>query len=144
MAQGTVQFFEEALVYLGNGAVDLDAGGMRVALYDAAAGWAAGTTSPAYTATNEVSSGNGYTSTGESITVTYTEDAGIATFAITVDVVWTQNGSGPTNIYWGLIYDDNAASKEAIAFIDMGDLANISLQDGNITINAGDVFKQQL
>lgn len=144
MAQGTVQFFEEALEHLADGTVDLDGGGIKIALFTNAGAptFTAADADPAYAVTNEVS-GTGYTAGGAAATCTWVEAGGTATFALSVDVTWSQNGAGPTDIYWGLVYDDNASAgpaDAALCYIDMGNAANISLQDGDITINAGTLF----
>jgi len=147
MAQGTVQYFEEALKYLGDGTIDLDRAGWKIALFTngGAPTFAPDDVAPAYSATNEVS-GTNYTAAGEDASVTWVQSGAVSTFSIDTNIVWSQNGAGPTDIYWGLIYDTNAigTTNAAVAYIDMGNAANISLQDGDITINAGDIFTLNL
>ena len=103
----------------------------KLALYTNSASFTAATTD--YTTTNEVS-GTGYTADGYALTgLTYTEASGVATLDDTGNVTWSQNGAGPTDIYWAILYNDSAASDEAIGFLDMG--GPVSLQDGDVTIN---------
>lgn len=83
--------------------------------------------------------GTGYTAggidiqTGQSLTVvsgpTYKYDS-------SVNPAWSQNGSGPTDIVAGLIYN-STTSDRAIAFVDMtvdGGSTPVSLVAGNVSI----------
>lgn len=146
MARGDTVRFDEALVNGGNGlleAQDVSSDTYKMALI---------TTLPAVTdATPTLSdytqvTGSGYTSGGETLTVTITETGGLTTVDITgaPAATWSQNGSGPTNIVAGLIYNDTVAAKPATHFVDFtadGSTA-ISLQDGDITYtpNASGLF----
>jgi hypothetical protein len=59
------------------------------------------------------------------------------------DVTWTQNASGFTTGKYGLIYSTTAASSDAIGVIDLtadGGTTPLSLQDGDIVIEAGTAF----
>ena len=81
---------------------------------------------------NEVS-GTGYTAGGATLSGTSTAEAsGVTTFDDTGNVTWSQNGAGPTNVYWAILYNDTAASDQAVGFLDMG--GPVSLQDGDISI----------
>ena len=146
MAQGTVQFFEESVLAVTDGTINLDTDSFKIALFPntGAPTFAAADAAPEYATTYNGAaecSGTNYTAGGASATITYDEAGGTTTFAISVDVTWTQDAAGPTNIYWGLLYSTTAgAGVDAIAFIDMGGAANISLQDGDITVNAGTAF----
>lgn len=139
MAQGTLTLFEEFSLNIGNGDHDLDGDSFRVALVTNAVVPTADLASPDFSDFTEVSTGNGYTTPGEAITCTWTEVGGTATFQVTSGATsWTQNGAGPTNIYYAIIYNTtHAGTNDAIAFIDMTADAGttpISLQDGDITI----------
>jgi hypothetical protein len=81
---------------------------------------------------NEVS-GTGYTAGGEELSGTSTAEAGgVTTFDDTGNVTWSQNGAGPTDIYWAILYNDDAASDQAVGFLDMG--GPVSLVDGDVSI----------
>jgi hypothetical protein len=81
---------------------------------------------------NEVS-GTGYTAGGFELTGTSTAEVdGVTTFDDTGNVLWSQNGAGPTDIYWAILYNDTAAADQAIGFLDMG--GPVSLVDGDVTI----------
>ena len=142
MAQGSVTCFEEFTKYIGDGSHDLNSDSFKIALLTTAP--TASDATPDYSdySGNEVS-GTGYTAAGASATLTWTEAAGTATLALGSNVTWSQNGAGPTNINYGLLYNTtHAGTNDAIAFIDMrdGGTTAISLQDGDVTINSGTIF----
>lgn len=147
MAQGDLSLFNEYSLEALTGTHDLSSGGntVRVALIDALP--VITQTTPTLSDFTEVS-GAGYTAGGEdigtnqSITVvsgpTYKYDS-------TTNPSWSQNGSGPTDVIAGLIYNDTEASDKCLGFIDMttdGGSTPISLQAGNISItwNASGIF----
>ena len=81
---------------------------------------------------NEVS-GTGYTAGGYSLTGTGTSEAdGVTTFDDTGNVTWSQNGAGPTDIYWGVLYNASASADQAVGFVDMG--GAVSLVDGDVSV----------
>lgn len=144
MAQGTVYTFEEFRDYIGDGSHDLDNDSFSIMLLSNThnSTIAIANATPDSGDYTEVS-GTGYSAGGESVTVTWTEVGGTATFATTSAASWTQNGSGPTDIRTALLYNTtHAGSNDAICYIDMtaDGSTPISLQDGDITINAGTVF----
>ena len=50
---------------------------------------------------------------------------------------WTQNGAGPTDVHYAIIFNDTDGSDKCVGFIDMttdGGTTPISLQAGNISI----------
>jgi hypothetical protein len=57
-------------------------------------------------------------------------------------VTVNQDGSGFTNARWGIIYNDTAAGKQAVGFVDLG--SDRSIQGGALTIDwsgaNGDIF----
>jgi len=83
-------------------------------------------------------SGTGYTAGGAAVSYTFTEAGGTATFAITSDISWAQNALGPEDAYYGVVYCDSAASKNAFCFIDLD--GPLSLRTGDITIGSGTLF----
>jgi hypothetical protein len=143
MAQGSVTTFEEFRKTIGDGSHDLDNDSFKIMLITNTTVPTAADATPDSADYTEVT-GTGYTAGGEAVTVTWTEAAGTATFATTSSAAWTQNGAGPTNIYYGIIYNTtHVGTNDAIGFIDMtadGGTTPISLQDGDITINSGTVF----
>jgi hypothetical protein len=137
MAQGTLTLFEEFALNIGDGTHDMDGDTFKIALITTLP--TAADATPALGDYTEVS-GAGYTAGGETLTTTYTETGGTATFATNgATITWTQNGSGPTNIVAGLIYNDTAAGDPAVCFIDFttdSGTTPVSLQDGDITWTA--------
>lgn len=145
MAQGTLTTFEEFRKYLADGSHDLDNDTFKCMLITNTTVPTAATATPDSADFTEVS-GGGYTAGGVTLTVTWTEAGGTATFDSSVNPSWTQNGTGPTNIYYAIIYNStHAGTNDAVAFIDMttdGGTTPISLQAGdiNITFNASGIF----
>ena len=143
MAQGSIVIFEEFRKTIGDGSHDLDADVFNIMLITNGVVPAANSATPDSADFTEVT-GTGYSAGGVSVTATWLEVGGTATFATTSAASWTQNGAGPANIYYGIIYNTtHAGTTDAIGFIDMTADAGttpISLIDGDITINAGNVF----
>ena len=135
MAQGDLTLFNEFSLQLGTGEHDLNATDtIKVALVTNATVPTASTTTPVLLDFTEVI-GNNYTAGGETMsTPTFTVVSG-STYKFDADnVSWTQNAGGPTDIYYGIIYNTTFA----IGFIDMtvdSGTTAISLAAGNISIN---------
>jgi hypothetical protein len=140
MAQGDLTLFDEYSLEILSGTHDQSAGGntFKVSLHSTALP-AASASAPSFGDWTECS-GSGYTTGGESITTgqsvsqvsgsTYKWDS-------TDNPSWAQNGSGPTDVIFALIYNDTDAGDKAVGFIDMttdGGTTPISLQAGNISI----------
>ena len=151
MARGDMKWFAQGIMDLGNKLHDLDGDDWRLGLVTngtvptkdtAAPHW--GGTGTTNFATTQVGTGGGYTGpivlTGEGWTLT----TGGAIYGID-QVSITQNASGFTDAYWGIIYNNTDANKRAIGFIDMG--GPVSLVAGNVTITfnsdatSGDALK---
>lgn len=141
MAQGDLTLFNEFSKELLGGTHNLAAAGntIKVMLITNAAVPSASTTTPTKSDFTEVT-GTGYTaggytiSGGQSVTVV---SGSVYKWDSTDNPSWTQNGSGPTNIYYAVIYNDTDASDKCIGFIDMtvdGGTTPISLQAGNVSI----------
>lgn len=145
MAQGDVTTFQEFRQTIADGTHDLDTHSFKLALVTATSAPTAADASPVWTSgydANEVTGGTSYTAGGEALTTAWDQVSGTGTFETTAPVTWTQDASGPTDISYGVIYNDTASGKPAIAFIDMrsGGTTPISLQDGDITVAADTVF----
>jgi len=135
MARNDWVTFEEFSLDLANGVHNLGSDTFKVALIDNTdTEPVAGTATPRWAdfSGNEVS-GTGYTAGGATLSGTSTaEAAGVTTFDDTGNVTWSQNGAGPTDIYWAVLYNDTAAADQAVGFLDMG--GPVSLVDGDVTI----------
>ena len=138
MAQGDLLFFNDFVDDLGKGKHVLGTDTIKFALVSNSTVPAVTTADPCFGAggtTNFAStevSGTGYTSGGEDISATFSTTTDTGTLDGT-GPSWSQNGAGPTNIRWGIIYNDSATNKDCIAFVDMGGGSDISLQDGDIS-----------
>ena len=134
MARNDWVTFEEYGKDVMDGAHNHDSDTFKVGLIDNSTPPTAADASPTWSdySGNEVS-GTGYTAGGATLSGTSTaEAAGVTTFDDTGNVTWSQNGAGPTNVYWAVLYNDTAASDQAVGFLDMG--GPVSLQDGDISI----------
>ena len=135
MARNDWVTFEEFSLDLSNKVHNLGSDIFKVGLVDETAPVpVAGSATPEWGdfSGNEVS-GTGYSAGGATLSGTSTaEAAGVTTFDDTGNVTWSQNGAGPTNIYWAILYNDTASSDECIGFLDMG--GPVSLIDGDVSI----------
>lgn len=138
MAQGDLTLFEEFADQLGNAIHNFENGGntFKVMLINNSTVATAGDTTPTKTDYTECS-GSGYTAGGDTVdNQSYDEASGVATYDGD-DVGWTQNASGPSDIYQAVLYNDTDASDTCIGFIDMttdGGTTPLDLADGDITI----------
>ena len=145
MARGDLTLFEEFANWLGNALMNFENGAdtFKSAVIDNTTPPTAADTTPAWGdySGNEVT-GTGYTAGGATLAnQSYDEVSGVATFDAD-DVVWTQNGAGPTDMYWDVNYDDSDTTTpdSAYCFVDMG--GPVSLVDGNVSVkwNASGIF----
>lgn len=140
MATGDIVVFDEAKLALLNGTHDLDTHTIKCAILDNTTTPAAGDTTPALADYTQVGAAGTYTTGGTTCTVSLTEAAGTVTFDLTTNPTWAADGSNDTDAYWALIYNDTAASDEAIAFVDLGGPVDMSAGDLTITWNGSGVF----
>lgn len=148
MAAGDITLFEEFADQLGMELHDFDNDTIKLALIDDTVTPTAADATPMWGAgsgvdydANEVTDAGGYTAGGITIPVTWSEADGVATLDDdSGDVSLAQDPSGFTDARWGILYNDSAASKNAIGFVDLG--ADVSEQDGpvNINWNASGIF----
>ena len=137
MAKGDLAIFEEFSAQVGLSKHELNANTLKLMLIStAAASVAASEAAPTYTTYSgaEMSSGNGYTTTGDTVASTsYAEAAGVGTLDGN-DVTWSQNASGFTTARTAILYNSTHASSVAICAIDLGS-TNVSLVDGDVTVS---------
>lgn len=86
--------------------------------------------------TNQLSTANGYTAGGQTLTsVTWNRSSGVATFD-SADLVWTASGGSLTARYL-IIYDDTASGKPLVGYMLLDNTpANVTVTDGN-TLTVG-------
>jgi hypothetical protein len=134
MARGDFTLFEEFADELGEGVHTLGSDTVKLGIVDDTLTPTAADATPRWAdySANEVTTAGGYTANGETLTtVTYTEAAGVATFDSDA-MSLTQDGSGFTDAYWAIMYNDSADADQAIGFIDLG--GPVSEQAGDVTI----------
>lgn len=149
MAQGDLTLFNQFTQDLAYGVHDMDADTFKFALCTNSTVPTAATAVPHFggTGTTDFSatecSGSGYTAGGIDVTAAVQALAGAAT-AIdgTTNPSWTQTAGGPTDIRWGIIYNDTDTSKRCVGFAQMTSGADASLVDGDVsfTFAAGGIF----
>lgn len=141
MAAGDLVIFNEARAYMydgGWGTTDT----IKLALLTATTTPTAADVTPALTDYTEVTAGGNYTAGGDTLDTwgnMITQSAGTVTFDDTgANVTWLQNAGNPTNARWALIYNSTAA--QAIGFVDLGSVFNMTTGDLVITWNASGIF----
>jgi hypothetical protein len=135
MATGDVTIFEEVAEMIGEETFNFESDTLKLGLIDNSTPPTAADATPRWAdySGNEVSTAGGYTADGETLaSVTYTEADGVATLDAD-NVSLSQDGSGFTDAYWGIIYDDTATNDEAIGFVELG--GPVSEQAGPVAIN---------
>lgn len=142
MAVGDIKWFSGALLELGKGTHNLSSNSLKVGLITSVTTPAISDTDPRWGAggsvnfsTNQVTPGGNYASGGPTLaSVTWTNVANVPTLRAT-DVTILQNAGNPTDARWGIVYNDTAANKNALAFIDFGSVRDLTT--GDFTINFG-------
>lgn len=102
-----------------------------------------GQTTPALTDFTEVTPGGNYSAGGillDTLVNLVSEAAGVMTFDSTVNPSWLQNAANPTNAYWGIVFNNTNANKDAIAYIDLGGPIDLTAGDLTVTWNASGLF----
>jgi len=142
MARGDLTLFDEFAQQLGQEDHQFESDTFKLGLINSTVPTASDS-APSWEdySSDEVSTSGGYTADGITLTSTFTYTGGVATFDAS-DVQLSQNGSGFTDAYWGIIYNwtQGGTIGEAIAFLDLG--GPVSEQDGpvNINWNANGIF----
>jgi hypothetical protein len=144
MATGTMKWFAQGLLDLGNKIHNLSSDTLKLgivttatvpSLSTAAPHW--GGTGTTNFATNQVSTGGTqYTGPKTLASVTWTLVSNVATLRAT-DISMTIDASGFTNGAYGIIYNDTDANKRALGFVELSAAGTLSLQAGAITIDWG-------
>jgi len=117
--------FSEQLV---RGVHDFDANTFKVVLTNSAP-TAANTI---LTDITQIANGGGYTTGGETTTITISETSGTTTVSGT-EIVWTGSGAGFGPFRYAVLYNDTAANDPLIAWFDYG-------SPGITLVGAGETF----
>lgn len=144
MAAGDITWFRQALLDLGKKVHDLSADTLKLGIVKSAANsgidptattadprWGAGGTTN-LSSSQVATGGTSYTGpqTLGSVTWTLVSNEPFLRAAV---VSLAQDASGFTNGRWGIIYNDTAAGKQALAFVDLG--GDKSLAAGGLSID---------
>jgi hypothetical protein len=144
MATGTMKWFAQGLMDLGNKIHDLDGDDWRLGIVTTATVPAVNTAAPHWGgtgttnfATNQVGTGGtSYTGplvlTSEAWTLTAT--GAVMDWADTV-MQLAQDASGFTNGAYGIVYNNTDANKRAIGYIEISAAGTASLVSGAVNIN---------
>jgi hypothetical protein len=137
MAAGAWTFTNVGRTDLLNGTYDLDTDTFKMALFTSSSNLGSGTTTYAGV-TNEVANGSGYTTGGESVTLSL---SGTTTVTVdSTDVTWTASG-GPITARFAAIYE---VSGRVLCYCLLDSTpADVTATDGNtltVQIHASGVF----
>jgi hypothetical protein len=138
MAAGAWSVYNLAKKYVGNGTLKLDTA-KRITLHTSASNANTATLSAFSQLTNEVTSGNGYSSSGKalaSITWTVGASAGIYAFDA-ADVVWTGTGGTIANIKFAVISNTSGGSAGKL-------LCRSQLTSSQFTLSSGNTLTLQM
>ena len=151
MATGDVKWFRRALLDLGTGVHNLSTATLRLGIVTTAVVPTVDTADPRWGAggstnfsTNQVATGGtSYTGPVALGTVTWTQVSNIPTLRA-ANVSLAQDASGFTNGAYGIIYNDTAAGKQALGWVEISAGGSASLVSGPIVIDwngaNGDIF----
>lgn len=118
MAQGDVTIFDEAKLAFLNG--EHDSGDTyKVAFINNTTVPTAGDTTPVLLDYTQCAAGGNYTAGGFTMTLSVTEAAGTVTWDFTTNISMAKDPSNPTDVYYGLIYNDTDAGDPAVAFVEI-------------------------
>lgn len=147
MATGDVTWFDQALLDLGKKIHDLSTDVLKLGLVTSTVTPSATTADPRWGAgggtnlsTNAVATGTAWTGPVTLASVAWTIVAGTPTLSAAYPAQIAQDGAGFTNARWGIIYNDTAAGKQALCFIDLGSDRSIVTGPLSITFNASGVL----
>lgn len=145
MAQGDVVVFDQFLVDALEGVHNLETDAIFCALVDSTTTPAATTADPRWGAggttnfsTWEVTETAGSYTTGGNACASpsVTLSGGAAQIDFGDPATWTQHASNPPDARWGIIYNNTAAGKNCIAYVDLGSVFDMTTGDLTITWGA--------
>lgn len=147
MAQGDVTLFNEFKEDIGQKVHNLSSDTYKLGLITNAVTPSASTSDPRWGAggttnlsSSQVTPGGNYSTGGPTIaSTTYSETSGTATFDGS-DVSIASDASNPNNARWGIIYNDTSTGKEAVAFVDLGGVTDLTAGAFAVTWSASGIF----
>jgi hypothetical protein len=148
MAAGDVSICENFYVDVQEGVHNLETDTIKLALITTSTTPAVTDADPRFGAggstnysTNQVTAGGNYSAGGPTIanpTVTLTSNKGRFDGD---DVSIAQDASNPDNARWGIIYNDTAAGKQVIGFLDLGSVSDLTAGPFSVAWNASGIFE---
>lgn len=146
MPAGDFIIFEQFYVDVCEGVHNLETDTIRMALVTNAVTPAAGDSDPRFGAgggtnyaTPQVTAGGNYPAGGFTLAnPSVTLVSGSARFDAD-DVTAAQDASNPDNARWGILYNDTAAGKQAIGFLDLGAVSDLSAGPFSTTWSASGI-----
>ena len=134
MAVQAFKFYEMAREYIGDSTIDLDGAIFRMGLYQSSSNFATDTISQRTQATNEVADGNGYSTSGKTLSATawITGASGNVRRFDSTAVIWTAAGGAINNIKAYVIWISGASggAEKLLGHASLTSLA-FSLASGN-------------
>jgi len=144
MATGTVKWFAQGLLDLGNKIHNLGSDVLKLgivtnstvpSLSTAAPHWG-GTGTTNFAANQVATAGTQYTGPKTLASVSWVLQSNVPTLRAT-DIAMTIDASGFTNGAYGIIYNDTDANKRALGFVELSSGGTLSLVAGAVTIDWG-------
>jgi hypothetical protein len=145
MAVGAWTFYNEFKKYLGNGDAQMDAQ-FRISLYTSASNAGTATLSTISEVTNELASGNGYSTSGKALTETWGTGASASEFRFdSTAVIWTASGGNIANIKYAVIWQSGASAgaRKLVCYSQLS-TAQFTVTTGNtltLTPSANGIFE---
>ncbi len=142
MATGTIKWFSQALLDIGNKVHNLSSDTFKlgivtsstVPLLSTAAPHWGGTGTTNFASTQTGTSGTSYTGPVTLTTVTWTNVSNVPTFRADI-VTLSQDASGFTTGAYGIIYNNTDTNKRAIGFVEISSAGTASLVSGQLVID---------
>lgn len=147
MAAGDVTLFNEFKEDIGQKIHNLSSDTFKLGLITNAATPSASTSDPRWGsggstnfASSQVTPGGNYSTGGPALaSSTFAESSGAATFDA-ADVSIASNASNPNNARWGIIYNSTSAGLEAVAFLDLGGVTDLTAGAFAVAWSASGIF----
>jgi len=142
MATGDVVVFEEAKAKMldGDWAATDD---FYLAIIDNGTTPTAATATPVIGDFTQVGSAGTYVDGGinlGALSVLVTEASGTMTFDSATNPTWAQDGSNDADAWWGILYNNTDAGKDALAFVELGGPVDMSAGALTVTWNGNGIF----
>jgi len=138
MAAGDVVFFDDAIGWLGTEVFQLNTDALKAMFVVDELSVTAGLSGPAYgeglttdLSDSETDGGNAPTG-GTDITNTWSATSGVGTLDAS-DIDIEQDGSNPTDARWMPVYSEEASNNEALFYLDLGGVIDMSAADFGVT-----------